>query len=409
MSSEIYEEYLRLVEELSRFEQTKVPLCAAETYTSPFVRSALGAAFEGKYCMQNLGYRAEEDFIGSEYVHRLYGLLARQCRKMFQSEYADARTLSGMNCLASMIHCLLPRGGRVLLTDPAQGGHPSIPLLLELAQIGYDAIPYDYEHFDLDCDALNARIRSGRYDAVIVAQSDVLIPADAARIRADGIPILYDATQTFGMIAAHVHANPLEGYGELVLLGGTHKTLPGPTCGLILTRQMHLARKIDGFVSPRYLRNTQPDHIAAVLLSLLEQEAFGKEYQLQTIENANRLAALLQGEGFDVFDIGGGAYTRTHQIFLSVSEEEKKRITEHAFAYGVTLNGKQKPLFRGHGIRLGMQEITRYGWGSEELAAVAALIAQLRQVHPDAERISKLKEKLRKKEAKYTFGSGIKE
>ena len=70
--SEIYNEYVGLLEELKRFNFTKIPLCAAETYCSPFVKTALCSDFEVKYCMQYLNYDMDKDFVGSQYVHRLY-------------------------------------------------------------------------------------------------------------------------------------------------------------------------------------------------------------------------------------------------------------------------------------------------------------------------------------------------
>ena len=405
---EIYREYLRLVRELETFEKEKIPLCAAETNPSPFVRSALGSVFEGKYCMNRLAYDEAHDFIGSEYIHRLYGLLGRQCEKLFGCRYADARTLSGLNCLSTVIQGLLPKGSRVLMTDPDQGGHPSLPVLLHLAGVQYDPIPYDYAAFDLDYGALNARLAGGDYAAVVLAQSDVLRPADVSKIEAKGALVIYDGTQTLGMIAAHVHRNPLGDATHALLIGGTHKTLPGPTCGLILTKDMPLAERLDPFISPQYLRNTQPDHIAAVLLALIEQEIFGREYQNAVIENANYLGEVLSGAGFRVLRLPDGSFTKTHQIFLAAEEKEKERITENARAYAVTLNGKHKKLFGGHGIRLGLQEISLYGWKKDELNALAAILCQLNKEKPDGKRIDWLKEKLaQKKRYAYLFSDGL--
>lgn len=396
-SENIYIEYLQLIRELEEFERNKIPLCAAETTCSPFVRSALGGIFEGKYCMNHKNYRKDDDFIGSEYIHRLYTLLDRQCAKMFGSCYADARTLSGLNCITTVINCLLPKGSRVLLTTPEQGGHPSIPTLLGLAQVAYDPIPFDYDKFDLNYSALNSILRLKSYDAVILAQSDVLNPADVSRVQADGLLMIYDATQTLGMIATRVHSNPLDEHMRTVVLGGTHKTLPGPACGLILTNDPNLSAALDSFISPVYLRNTQPDHIAALLLALLEQEAYGATYQREIIQCANTLGEMLQNAGFCVLHGNPDKFTNTHQLFISTSREQKERILNHARYFGVTMNGKEKKLFRGHGVRLGLQEIAGYGWGRDELTAIAAVISQLDRQNPDEKYILWLKEKLSEK------------
>lgn len=404
MEKDIYNEYLNLIQELKEFNKDKIPLCAAETYSSEFVKSALSSEFEGKYCMQHLNYVPEKDFIGSEYVHRLYDLLTEQCKRTFNSQYADARTLSGMNCISIVTNCLIPKGSKVLLTTGAQGGHPSVPLLLNLAGIDYDEVPYDYDKSDIDYVSLNNLMLDEKYSALIIAQSDVLNPADASRIAHCGKLIVYDATQTFGMIAAHIHKNPLDYHDNLILIGGTHKTLPGPTCGLILLNNEEIIRKIDNLISPSYLRNAQPNNIAALLLALLEQEKFGFEYQKKTVENANILGEKLEKLGFNVKKIGENEYTRTHQIFILTTQEKKELIVKNANRFGITLNGKEKKLFDGFGIRFGLQEVTRYGWNKDDMVLVSELISEIAKETPDAVFIKEAKRVLsKKKQSVYSF------
>ena len=404
MEKDIYNEYLNLIQELKEFNKDKIPLCAAETYSSEFVKSALSSEFEGKYCIQHLNYVPENDFIGSEYVHRLYDLLTEQCKRTFNSQYADARTLSGMNCISIVINCLIPKGSKVLLTTGAQGGHPSVPLLLNLVGIDYDEVPYDYDKSDIDYVSLNNLMLDEKYSALIIAQSDVLNPADASRIAHCGKLIVYDATQTFGMIAAHIHKNPLDYHDNLILIGGTHKTLPGPTCGLILLNNEEIIRKIDNLISPSYLRNAQPNNIAALLLALLEQEKFGFEYQKKTVENANILGEKLEKLGFNVKKIGENEYTRTHQIFILTTQEKKELIVKNANRFGITLNGKEKKLFDGFGVRFGLQEVTRYGWNKDDMGLVSELISEIAKETPDAVFIKEAKRVLsKKKQSVYSF------
>lgn len=376
-NNNIYENYLQLTKNYEHYLQKKIPLCAAETHCSDAVRAALSSSFEGKYCMNNLGYNMQLDFVGSQYIHELFELLSRQCEKTFGSKYADARTLSGMNCMSIVINSLLQKGNRVLLSSPAQGGHPSIPLLLSLANITYDEIPYDYDNFDINYTRLNELLISKHYDGIIFAQSDILKPADVSKIKDQNILIIYDATQTYGMIAAHIHKNPLDYHENLVLIGGTHKTISGPTCGLILLRNESLISRIDPKISPSFLRNVQPNAIAGVLIALIEQERFGKQYQKTTIENANYLGEMLARYGFIVAKLSPKVYTNTHQIFILTDERMKNTIVNNAHKYAVTLNGKEKRLFKGNGIRIGTQEVTLYGWSKEEMKITAELISAL--------------------------------
>lgn len=374
---ETYQKFLDIYERTRNFEKTKIPLCAAETFVSDFVKKVLSTEFEGRYCMNNLNYNEDNDFIGSKPINDLFRLLEYECNKLFGAKYADARTLSGMNCVSIVIGTLLRHGDKVLLTGQNQGGHPSVSLLLDLSGVSYDEIPYDYEKNDINYDALNQLLATNQYSALIFAQSDLLQPADVSKIKANGELIIYDATQTFGMIATKLHKNPLDYYQNLVLIGGTHKTLPGPTSGLILTNNDKYICLLDNKISPSYLRNVQPNHIAGVFLALLEQEQFGKIYQTNIIDNCNYLGAKLEEKGLNIGKIGDDKYSNTHQIFIYTSLNDMEKIFKNAKKYGITLNKKEKRLFHNYGIRLGLQEVTRYGWTHDDLDILADIIYNL--------------------------------
>lgn len=389
--STIYQEYQKLYDELVIYQEHKIPLCAAETYVSDFVKSALSSEFEGKYCMGFLSYNKEEDFIGGEYIHRLFELVQKQCYKTFNAKYSDARTLSGMNCITLCINSLLKPGDNILLTTPEQGGHPSVPLILKLNQINYESIPYDYSKKCLDYDSLNELIRSKKYKALMFVQSDLIQPIDVTKININDEIIIYDATQTLGMIAAKVHDNPLKAHKNVVLIGGTHKTLPGPTCGLIMTNNDEYIAKLDQDISPNYLRNVQPNNIASVLLTLIENEAIGFKYQSKIIENANYLAKKLEDNGLKVGKISKNVYSKTHQIFVFTSQETMNTIYKNAIEYGITLNKKKKKLFDGgFGIRIGLQQVTRYGWTQSDLDLLAELIIEISKENADTNLIKVL-------------------
>ena len=46
--SEILDEYIKLCNNLKSFENTSIPLCAAQNYVSDFCMAPLNSAFEGK-------------------------------------------------------------------------------------------------------------------------------------------------------------------------------------------------------------------------------------------------------------------------------------------------------------------------------------------------------------------------
>ena len=414
MARDILEKFKALYSEYDAYVKDTIPLCAAETYVSDFVKQALPSLFEGKYAM-GVGAEKKDDFIGSEYIYRLYDLVSEECKSLFDVSYADPRTLSGMNCITTVLMALKGKGMKTLLTAPEHGGHASVPKIMDALQIRHEDIPYDLKNYQIDYDALQNKIKSEKPDMLVFCQSDLLEPPDLGRIDKKTL-ILYDCTQTLGLITAGVLPNPALNE-NVIMIGGTHKTLPGPTCGLILTNNKKASEKLKNAINPVFLRNIQPNNIAALLLALLETELKGKEYQEKTIENANMLGAKLAScfestkcgnirlsDVMHMAKLPDGKYTSTHQLFIISDSEWAKRLYHNAAQYNVTLNQKNKPLFGDNqwGIRIGTQEITRYGWGEEDLDILAQLICLLALPEPDERTVNNLKAALlNKKTPKY--------
>ena len=124
--------------------------------------------------------------------------------------------------------------------------------------------------------------------------------------------IIYDGTQTLGLIASKILNNPLN-TKNVVLIGGAHKTLPAPSCGLIMTNNVIFSEQLKKNITPNYLRNTQPNHIAALLLCLIEQESFGKQYQAKVVQLANLLGKELENHYFRLAKLQENIYTYTHK------------------------------------------------------------------------------------------------
>ena len=393
-SDKILREFKKLYAEYREFDRKKIPLCAAETFVSPFVKQALSSEFEGKYVMGSEFNRVEGDFIGSDYLRKVYVLVGEQCRRMFGTKYVDARPLTGMNCDMLLLMSLAERGDRVLLSTPEQGGHASVPLILSRLGVQYDSVPYDFEHFQIDYEQTDELLATGKYSFVMFCQSDLIQPPDIAKLHIpQNVTLLYDGTQTLGMIACGILPNPIAESDNSFLFGGTHKTLPGATCGLILSNN-DAFEKIDKQINPDYLRNTQVNNIAGLLLALIEQDAVGKPYQQKTVELANLLGAQLAQRGFRVAQIADGVYTKTHQIFILSDKAQSETLYRNGVKYGVTLNSKHKRLFGDYGTRLGAQEIARYNWGREKIALLADLIALLSRSNPDEKCVCKIIETL---------------
>ena len=60
-----------LYAEYKVFDQSKIPLCAAENYVSPFAKQGLISHYEGKYVSGYIQRDREKDFIGSDYLEKV--------------------------------------------------------------------------------------------------------------------------------------------------------------------------------------------------------------------------------------------------------------------------------------------------------------------------------------------------
>ena len=190
------------------------------------------------------------------------------------------------------------------------------------------------------------------------------------------------------------------------MFGGTHKTLPGPASGLIMTNEKALHEKMETNINPKYLRHSQMHQKISLLFSLIEFEQFGTDYMKHMVHCANYLGNKLRELGFDIADIHG-KISETHQVFIHCSKDMMDTIYDNAYKCKVTLNKKHKELFLGYGIRLGTQEIARYDWNDKALDTVAEILVQLSNKNLDIDKVEKLIETLPEKKIHYTFSNEI--
>lgn len=217
--------------------------------------------------------------------------------------------------------------------------------------------------------------------------------------------ILFDYSQILGLIAAGLAKNPLDSKKNAILFGGTHKTIPGPAHGIILTNNEELFKILDKEINPKYLRNVQTHQVLSLLCTLIEMKYYGHDYQANTVRMGNLLGAELEKLGFNIVK-RGDCYTQTHQLFLEMSEENMKIMFNNAIAEHVTLNTKKKPLFHGgYGIRLGVQEISRYNWDDSVIHNVAIILAEIAKQDYSKEAVRNLMAKLPEKKVLFTFDS----
>lgn len=399
-------EYLnKLVDDFNNYHKVTLPLCAAENIISDFCKLPLCGNFQEHYIMgSEYSYNNYQNFIGSDYLLPFYQMIGEECKLLFNSKYTDARTFTGMNCLTTLLMTLTAIGDKILILGDEWGGHSSVKEVCKRLGLETYFLPYDPSNFDIEYEAANKIIKSKNINFILLAPSDILFNLDVYKFNLDSTILLYDVSQIMGLIAGKCIESPLNYSNSIVIFGGTHKTLPGPASGLIMTNNAYIYNKLDEQINPKYLRNTQMHQKVCLLYALLEMEYFGDEYAHNIVNISNILSFKLSTMYDFHIPCKNDLYSQTHQIFLYLPYDTTRIFYNNALMLGITLNSKYKQLFHGSGIRLGTQEIARYKWNDEDiLDNIALILSELRYEAMDINKIKNLMERLPSKTIHYTF------
>jgi glycine hydroxymethyltransferase len=198
-----------------------------------------------------------------------------------------------------------------------------------------------------------------------------------------GARILYDASHVLGLIAGGQFQRPFY-EGADVMLGSTHKTLPGPQKGIILVKEdQKLAEKISEAIFPALTDNHHINNVAGLAIALSEMVSFGEAYAKQIIKNSKALASSLFDEEFNVLCPDEG-FTETHQVIINGSNygggsllaerlEEANIIATRYMIPGDLEENRDKP----NGLRIGVSEVTRLGMKEAQMGEISELFKRL--------------------------------
>ena len=405
MISEI-EKLNRINKNFQEYHRTCLPLCAAENVISDFVKWPLIAGYQERYIMGSAyDFTMNDNFIGADMLYPYYQMISELGKDLFHAQFTDVRTLTGMNAANMLASALVKPGDNIMILGKEWGGHASMKPTFERLGANVFEAPYNLENYDFDYEKLNQEIEKKNIKFLNIAPSDILFEHDFEKINDKNCVILFDYSQILGLIAAGLMKNPLDKMKNAILFGGTHKTMPGPAHGIIMTNNENLFKIIDREINPKYLRNVQTHQVISLLCTLIEMKYLGKAYQSNTVRIGNLLGSELEKLGLNVVK-RGGVYTQTHQLFLEMSQENMENMFHNAIAEHVTLNTKKKPLFHGgYGIRLGTQEISRYNWDDNSLCTVAQILAEIYKANYSKEKVRLLMNKLPEKKIYFTFNS----
>ena len=196
--------------------------------------------------------------------------------------------------------------------------------------------------------------------------------------------IMFDMAHVLGLYGTF--QSPLE-EGAHVITGSTHKTFFGPQRGVIVGNlEGGPFEKLWSHIESRAFPGSTSNHHLGTLLALLmasyEMNAFRTSYQRQVIQNAKAFAKALKEQELTVEGDPKRGYTDTHQVVLRVSqygsgEEIAKRLEDNNVIVNYQALPDDSSFLKSSGIRMGVQEMTRFGMKEKDFEELAELISQV--------------------------------
>ncbi len=361
-----------------------IGLNAGTNVMNPKAASLLGRSLGNR---PSLGYPGDKYEMGMAHADRLEVITEALVRRLFDAPFAEIRVGSGALANLYVFMATCRPGDRIMALSGEMGGHVTHHAAGCAGLYGLEshAVPFDAATMAVDLDRLRAEAKRLEPKLITVAGSLCLYPYPVAEIRAIaeevGAYLLYDAAHMAGLIAGKRFQAPLA-EGAHLLTCSTYKAFGGPPSGLVLTTEQELAARLDQIAFPGMTANFDLGKTAALAISALDLLALGEAYADACLTNASALAVALDAEGLTVHRAENRAFTESHHIALSAEplgggQAASKRLAEA----NILLCGIGLPLapVEGdlNGIRIGTQEVTRWGMGENTMAEIAHLMARI--------------------------------
>ena len=349
---------------------------------------------------------------GTKFIDTVEQLLAEQMRQYLGCTQVETRVISGQMSNMATFSALMDwknrldrkhtpqRLGYVLNNHIIRGGHLSAqpmgalkdyiavdPVTERTAVVNFPVCRDDL--FRIDVEETKKVIDRYRPELIIFGKSMVLRREPVAEIRRfvteQNIPttIMYDMAHVLGLVGDHFQ-KPFEEGAEIVT-GSTHKTFFGPQRGVIGVnyRREDLKWGLWETIQSRAFPGSVSNHHLGTQLGLLmaayEMNYFKDSYQKAVIDNAKYFAKALHEAGLHVLGDPAIGYTETHQVLVDVGYGTGPEVAERLEENNIIVNYQATPDEEGFtasgALRMGVSEMTRFGFGQTEFTELAGLMA----------------------------------
>ena len=349
---------------------------------------------------------------GTDFIGRVEELLMKEMAEFLGCRETETRVLSGQMSNTCVFSALVDfknrlnrkvepkRLGYVMNNHIIKGGHLSAqpmgalkdfvavdPVTEKRAVVNFPVMPED--PYRIDVEETKKLIEEYRPELIIFGKSMVIYKEPVKEISSfvhdmglDAV-IMYDMAHVLGLVGENFQKPFAEG-ADLVT-GSTHKTFFGPQRGVIGGNweknepKYELWETIQSRAFPGSTSNHHLGTQLALLMAAYEMNTFKDEYQKAVLANAKSFAASLKAAGFEVEGDPALGYTQTHQVIVGVGYGSGAEIAQRLEENDIICNYQATPDEEGFtasgALRLGVSEMTRFGFGEKEFEEVAGLMA----------------------------------
>ncbi len=385
----MYEQEVRDLEEtIERHNDWRlecINLIASENVMSRRAREQAGSDFAHRYAE---GHPGERYYRGTQYIDDIENQLKGNLKILFNCDHTEVRPISGTNANEAVFSRFINKGDPVMVNSTPSGGHISHHRGGSLGKFTQNIVdfPLARDGYHMDVEKTKFLIQSVKPKLLVAGKSLLLFPEPVRELSETcselRIPIIYDGAHVLGLIASKRFQDPLR-EGAFLITASTHKTFFGSQRGLILSNMKgEHWHKIDRGAFPGSSSNHHLNTLAQLAVCTYEMMEFGQQYAEDTIANAKALAAALDTFGFDVQGKEFG-FTESHQVAVDVEKfGGGEKVSKSLEINDIILNMNMLPFepLSNHdhpkGIRIGVQEMTRFGMKADEMGKIAELIKE---------------------------------
>lgn len=373
-----------LLQRHNEWRSSCINLIASENVMSPACEKLYVSDLMHRYAE---GTPRKRYYRGLEYIDQIEEMVQEEFKKHFGAGFCDARPISGTLANYAAFAAISSRGDKILSLGVEHGSHVSHEKAGAAGTLGLEVGWLEYnDDCTMNAEKSCAKILEYRPRFIVIGGSVILFPQPIKELREAcdkvGAKIVYDAAHVLGLIAAGMFQDPLR-EGADIITTSTHKTFPGPQGGMILGNVgEETQKKIQTAVFPQFSSNHHLHRMPALYGALREMQTFGKDYAGQIVKNAQALARELDNLGFNVLAKERG-FTRSHQVLVNCGQPGSGGVAAEALERAnIILN---KNIIPGdgidprhpRGIRIGVQEMTRFGMKEDAMLQIAEFIKRV--------------------------------